>query len=74
MLDAIARCRGRLRAHHDSLLPGPGRIFALRGLRGQFVLVDPASKLVLVQTAARGSGFADQELTALWSALPSQLR
>jgi CubicO group peptidase (beta-lactamase class C family) len=29
------------------------RVFALRGLRGQFVNVDPEAKLVLVQTAVR---------------------
>lgn len=52
------------------------RSFALRGLRGQFVLVNPRLRLVLVQTAARAGGdaFADQELFALWSALESQLR
>jgi CubicO group peptidase (beta-lactamase class C family) len=58
------------------LLPGGNRMFALRGLRGQFVLVDPEAKLVLVQTAVRyGSDqIADQELTALWAAASSQLR
>jgi len=51
-------------------------MFALRGLRGQFVLVDPEAKLVLVQTAVHyGSDqIADQELTALWAAASSQLR
>jgi len=58
------------------LLPGGNRMFALRGLRGQFVLVDPQAKLVLVQTAVHyGSDqIADQELTALWAAASSQLR
>ena len=58
------------------LLPGGNRMFALRGLRGQFVLVDPEAKLVLVQTAVHyGSDqIADQELTALWAAASSQLR
>jgi CubicO group peptidase (beta-lactamase class C family) len=57
------------------LVPGTHRMFALIGLRGQFVLVDPEAKLVLVQTAVRhGSDqVADQELLALWGALSSQL-
>jgi CubicO group peptidase (beta-lactamase class C family) len=46
------------------------RTFALRGLRGQFVIVDPARKLVLVQTALRDGN--EQELYALWSALAAQ--
>ena len=62
--------------YHVWLLLGSERSFALRGLRGQFVLVNPQSKLVLVQTAARAGSdpFADQELFALWSALESQFR
>jgi hypothetical protein len=47
------------------------RTFALRGRRGQFVIVDPAKNLVLVQTALGGDN--DRELYALWSALSSQL-
>ena len=45
--------------------------FHLRGLRGQFVHVDPASKTVLVQTAVRHSndGDADSELLSIWRAL-----
>ena len=72
---ATSNSPSRAYGYHVWLLSAPGRTFALRGLRGQFVLVDPAKKLVLVQTAARavGDGFADQELFALWSALPSQL-
>ena len=54
------------------LLPSKHCTFALRGLRGQFVLVDPESKLVLVQTALRDLG--DSELYALWSSLPAQLK
>ena len=53
------------------LLPGGGRRFALLGVRGQAVFVDPASKLVVVHTAvhegsrdpARGNQFS------LWSAV-----
>src|SRR3954451_4174699 len=35
------------------LFPGQGRRFALLGIRGQFIMVDPASKLVMVHTAVR---------------------
>jgi CubicO group peptidase (beta-lactamase class C family) len=58
------------------LVIGSRRVFALRGYRGQFVIVDPEAKLVLVQTAARtGSDpIADGELLALWDAATSQLR
>jgi CubicO group peptidase (beta-lactamase class C family) len=58
------------------LVPGSNRMFALRGLRGQFVIVDPEARLVLVQTAVHyGSNqIADQELLALWAAVSSQLR
>ena len=52
------------------LLMANHRVFALRGLRGQFVIVDPETKLVLVQTALRDG--SDQELYALFSALSSQ--
>jgi CubicO group peptidase (beta-lactamase class C family) len=43
--------------------------FSLRGLRGQFILVDPDIKLVLVQTALSSSDSAFSELFALWTAL-----
>jgi CubicO group peptidase (beta-lactamase class C family) len=58
------------------LLMADRRTFALRGLRGQYVIVDPETKLVLVQTAVRAGsgGEPEQELYALWSALSSQLR
>jgi CubicO group peptidase (beta-lactamase class C family) len=44
-----------------------GGRFSLRGLRGQYVLVDPVAKLVLVQTALSNPDV--RELTALWNAL-----
>ena len=53
------------------LLLADRRAFALRGLRGQFVIVDPEKKLVLVQTSLRDGN--EQELYALWHALASQL-
>jgi CubicO group peptidase (beta-lactamase class C family) len=59
------------------ILPGDRRAFALRGARGQTVLVDPGSKLVLVQTAARlqaADPHADDELLALWESVSRQLR
>jgi CubicO group peptidase (beta-lactamase class C family) len=46
--------------------------FSLRGLRGQYVLVDPALKLVLVQTALVGGQQEFAELLALWNALRAQ--
>ncbi|MBM3367325.1 MAG: serine hydrolase [Betaproteobacteria bacterium] len=38
------------------LFPGEGRRFQLRGLRGQVICVDPATKVVVVHTAAREVG------------------
>ena len=61
-----------LYGYHVWLQSGPGRQFSLRGLRGQFVFVDPGSKLVRVQTAAREIGVDHEELFALWAALRSQ--
>lgn len=49
------------------------RRFSLRGLRGQFVFVDPDLKLVLVQTALGGTPPDFAELFALWNALRAQL-
>jgi len=50
------------------ILPGAVRQFMLRGLRGQGVFVDPASKLVMVHTAARETsgdpGY--REAVSLW--------
>lgn len=50
------------------LLPGPRRQFALLGDPGQRICVDPASKLVLVQTAI---GRTD-EVWELWASLSKQ--
>jgi CubicO group peptidase (beta-lactamase class C family) len=57
------------------LLPARRRMFALRGIHGQAIFVDPASKLVLVHTAVRLKPSNDptaQELTTLWYALVEQ--
>lgn len=46
----------------------------LRGLRGQVVLADPETGLVLVQTALASDDILDLELAALWTAMRAQLR
>ena len=48
------------------LLGGNERQFMLRGLRGQAVIVDPATKLVLVQTSAGDVAGGSGDLLALW--------
>ena len=58
------------------LLPAEsGRMFAARGIHGQAILVDPASKLVLVHTAARlrpAGDPSERELHSLWFGLVRQ--
>ncbi len=57
------------------ILPGPRRQFALLGVHGQTILVDPRAKLVLVHTAVRPQASRDpmaQELLVLWNALVAQ--
>jgi CubicO group peptidase (beta-lactamase class C family) len=54
------------------LFPGPRRQFALLGIHGQSIFVDPGAKLVLVHTAVRLKASADPaavELRALWAEL-----
>jgi CubicO group peptidase (beta-lactamase class C family) len=48
--------------------------FLLQGLRGQFIYVDPETKLVLVQTALSSSDFEVSEFVSLWVAVRAQLR
>lgn len=58
------------------LLPGEQRRFALLGIRGQVILVDPASKLVMVHTAVRQKPNEPgglREPLALWFAVLQQL-
>jgi CubicO group peptidase (beta-lactamase class C family) len=50
------------------LLPGPRRGFALLGANAQRICVDPASKLIMVQTAVENT----DEVWHLWSALVEQ--
>jgi len=60
------------------ILARPQRMFALLGIHGQAIYVDPASKLVLARTAVRLSASRDSEdtnaLIALWNALLRQLQ
>jgi CubicO group peptidase (beta-lactamase class C family) len=52
------------------LLPGPRRQFAFLGIHGQSIYVDPASCLVMVQTAVRVAATGERaEPVALWNAL-----
>jgi CubicO group peptidase (beta-lactamase class C family) len=57
------------------LLGGERRMFVLRGIRGQAIYVDPASRLVMVHTAvrkqARDPGV--REANVLWRSLVQQL-
>jgi CubicO group peptidase (beta-lactamase class C family) len=53
------------------LLPGERRMFALVGLYGQRIFVDPRSKLVMVKTAV-GPKLLDPEVMALWYAVVAQ--
>ncbi|MCW3474733.1 serine hydrolase domain-containing protein [Limobrevibacterium gyesilva] len=55
--------------------PGPRRQFALIGVHGQTILIDPAARLVLVHTAVRPKAAGDPmsaELVSLWNALVAQ--
>ena len=58
------------------LLPGERRQFALLGIHGQAIFVDPVAKLVLVHTAVRMKASQDPaalELRAVWEALVGKL-
>jgi len=48
--------------------------YALRGLRGQWVLVDPETKLVMVQTSLSNDGLQDDEMATMWTAARAQLQ
>ena len=56
------------------IFPGKRRMFALLGLHGQAIFVDPSSRLVMVHTAVRkeptGSG---AEAVALWQGVVDAL-
>lgn len=52
------------------IFPGPRRQFALLGIHGQSIYVDPAARLVMVQTAAWVNPTGSRaEANALWQAL-----
>jgi CubicO group peptidase (beta-lactamase class C family) len=58
------------------LFPGEQRRFALLGIRGQIIMVDPASKLVMVQTAVRKKPSEPEsyaEIITLWLQMVAQL-
>ena len=58
------------------ILAGEGRMFVLRGIRGQAIYVDPASRLVMVHTAVQRQPrdiAGIREMTALWRGLVQQL-
>lgn len=54
---------------------GSRRIFVLRGIHGQFIFVDPGSKLIMVHTAVRPKPVdtANAETRALWAAVVEAL-
>ena len=58
------------------LFPGEQRRFALLGIRGQIIFVDPASKLVMVHTAVRrnpSDPASNAETVTLWLHVVAQL-
>ncbi|HXQ06240.1 MAG TPA: serine hydrolase [Bradyrhizobium sp.] len=58
------------------IFPGEQRSFALIGIRGQMILVDPASKLVMVHAAVRkkpSDRASSADLIALWLGVVAQL-
>jgi CubicO group peptidase (beta-lactamase class C family) len=57
------------------ILPGERRMFALLGVRGQAIFVDPASRLVMVHTAVRKQARdpGGREATALWRSIVREL-
>jgi len=62
-------------AYQVWIFPGERRMFALLGVHGQALFVDPASGFVLVHTAVRVKPSGDpagNELVALWNALVRQ--
>jgi CubicO group peptidase (beta-lactamase class C family) len=58
------------------LFPGQARRFALMGIRGQLIFVDPATKLVMVHTAVRKKPSdiaANSEAITMWMHVVAQL-
>ena len=58
------------------IFPGERRTFALLGVRGQAIYVDPQHRLVMVHTAVRkqpSGGPGPRETTALWGGIEKAL-
>jgi len=57
------------------ILPGERRMFALLGVRGQAIFVDPASRFVMIHTAVRKQARdpGGREATALWGSILREL-
>jgi CubicO group peptidase (beta-lactamase class C family) len=57
------------------IFPGERRMFALLGVRGQTIMVDPANRLVMVHTAVRkqAGGGSATEVGALWRGILGSL-
>ena len=56
------------------IFPGDRRMFALLGLHGQAIYVDPASRLVMVETVvSKDPASSRAESIALWQAIVKQL-
>ena len=57
------------------IFPGERRMFALLGVRGQAIFVDPGSRLVMVHTAVRKQAVdpGGREATALWRGIVRHL-
>jgi CubicO group peptidase (beta-lactamase class C family) len=57
------------------IFPGERRMFALLGVRGQAIFVDPASRLVMVHMAVRKQSVdpGGREATALWRSIVRDL-
>jgi CubicO group peptidase (beta-lactamase class C family) len=72
--DALPTDSPRVKYGYQIWYSADSRRFSLRGLRGQYVLVDPDLKLVLVQTALSGGLPEFVELLALWNALRAQVQ
>lgn len=72
--DALPTDSPRVKYGYQIWYSADSRRFSLRGLRGQYVLIDPDLKLVLVQTALSGGLPEFVELLALWNALRAQIQ
>jgi len=59
--------------YQSRILPAKDRGFMLRGLRMQFIFVEPGSKLVMVHTAAGDIFAMAGELLAIWSGVVKDL-